>query len=211
MFLSLGDSVCTSTTIPLPMMASTESLRALERNAGIWCLLKHNWRQLLNFVPGLSIFNTDNELYALRFLRLLYRMCLHVGLILLCALGNLHVSWTIWKLYMYYYYYEQLDTAVLLAWFVGATCGGMFGCFISGYSKILIYVRKSQKCQSKLQSFSFNYSFLVSVHHSCGTHSSERLFCIPRNVFVRFIADWASLIRTFLWVDIDCADNAHCR
>lgn len=58
MFMSLGDSVCTSTTIPLPMMASTESLRALERNAGIWCLLKHNWRQLLNFVPGLSIFNT---------------------------------------------------------------------------------------------------------------------------------------------------------
>lgn len=43
-----------SSTIPLPMMTSTESLRnsGLERNTGIWYLLKHNWRQLTSLVPG---------------------------------------------------------------------------------------------------------------------------------------------------------------
>lgn len=43
-----------TSTIPIPMMTSTESLRAngLERNTGIWYLLKHNWRQLTSLVPG---------------------------------------------------------------------------------------------------------------------------------------------------------------
>lgn len=43
-----------STTIPLPVMTSTESLRAsgMERNKGIWYLLKHNWRQLTSLAPG---------------------------------------------------------------------------------------------------------------------------------------------------------------
>lgn len=43
-----------SSTIPVPMMTSTESLRAsgMERNKGIWYLLKHNWRQLTSLAPG---------------------------------------------------------------------------------------------------------------------------------------------------------------
>lgn len=55
MFSSLETNPLGSTsTIPLPMMTSTESLRAngLERNTGIWYLLKHNWRQLTSLVPG---------------------------------------------------------------------------------------------------------------------------------------------------------------
>lgn len=65
-----------------------------------------------------------------------------VGLILLCALGNLHVSWTIWKLYMYFYDYQQLETEILLVWYIGAAAGGLFGTILnSSCSKILIYVR----------------------------------------------------------------------
>lgn len=43
-----------STTIPMPMMTSTESLRAngMERNKGSWYLFKHNWRQLTSLTPG---------------------------------------------------------------------------------------------------------------------------------------------------------------
>lgn len=46
-----------SSTIPMPVMTSTESLRAngIERNMGIWYLFKHNWRQLTSLVPGKSI------------------------------------------------------------------------------------------------------------------------------------------------------------
>lgn len=58
MFIKLDDKevnrLGSSSTIPLPMMTSTESLRnsGLERNTGIWYLLKHNWRQLTSLVPG---------------------------------------------------------------------------------------------------------------------------------------------------------------
>lgn len=43
-----------TSTIPVPVMTSTESLRAngLERNTSIWYLLKHNWRQLTSLTPG---------------------------------------------------------------------------------------------------------------------------------------------------------------
>lgn len=66
-------------------------------------------------------------------------MCL--GLMLLCAVGNLHVSWTIWRLYLSFDY-QNVETHVLLAWFVGAAGGAMFGAFLNtNWSKILIYVR----------------------------------------------------------------------
>lgn len=58
MFMSLEikeeNPLGSTSTIPLPMMTSTESLRAsgLERNTCIWYLLKHNWRQLTSLVPG---------------------------------------------------------------------------------------------------------------------------------------------------------------
>lgn len=48
-----------TSTIPLPMMASTESLRvnSFERNTGNWYLFKHNWRQLTSLVPGKHAIN----------------------------------------------------------------------------------------------------------------------------------------------------------
>ncbi|XP_031638569.1 uncharacterized protein LOC116350778 isoform X2 [Contarinia nasturtii] len=46
-----------TTTIPLHVMSSTESLRVngLERNTSIWYLFKHNWRQLTSLIPGAAV------------------------------------------------------------------------------------------------------------------------------------------------------------
>lgn len=66
---------------------------------------------------------------------------MNTGLILLCALGNLHVSWTIWQLLLYVFDYQNTETDVLIAWFVGAAGGGIFGAILNAsWSKILIYV-----------------------------------------------------------------------
>lgn len=63
-------------------------------------------------------------------------------MILLCALGNLHVSWTIWRLLFYIFDYQNEETDVLLGWFVGAAGGAIFGGILNArWSKILIYVR----------------------------------------------------------------------
>lgn len=52
-----------TSTIPVPVMTSTESLRAsgLERNTSFWYLLKHNWRQLTSLTPGEEQQQYDNN------------------------------------------------------------------------------------------------------------------------------------------------------
>lgn len=66
------------------------------------------------------------------------------GLVLLFALGNLHVSWTIWQMLLYVFDNEAaelVETSVLICWFVGVVGGAIFGAFLnSSWSKILIYV-----------------------------------------------------------------------
>lgn len=58
MLLSLQEAeriaLGSTSTIPLQVMTSTESLRVngFERNTGLWYLLKHNWRQFTSLVPG---------------------------------------------------------------------------------------------------------------------------------------------------------------
>lgn len=62
---------------------------------------------------------------------------------MLCALGNLHVSWTIWQLLLYVFDYQNTtDTDALIGWFLGAAGGGVLGAILNAsWSKILIYVR----------------------------------------------------------------------
>lgn len=41
-----------TSTIPMQVISSHESLRGNERNTQIWYLFKHNWRQLTTLIPG---------------------------------------------------------------------------------------------------------------------------------------------------------------
>lgn len=68
---------------------------------------------------------------------------MYPGLILLCALGNLHVSWTIWTIYLHVFDYQNVETDVLLSWFFGVAGGAILGTSLNASrSKILIYVRE---------------------------------------------------------------------
>lgn len=60
---------------------------------------------------------------------------------LLCATGNLHVSWTVWQLLLYVFDYQNTETDTLIAWFAGVAGGGLLGALLNAsWSKILIYV-----------------------------------------------------------------------
>lgn len=73
-----------------------------------------------------------------------------IGLLLLCATGNLHVSWTIWKLLLYFFDHENTETDILIAWFIGAAGGALLGALLNAnWSKILIYVSKSSVTEER--------------------------------------------------------------
>lgn len=118
---------------------------------------------------------------------------MYLGLVLLCALGNLHVSWTIWRLYLYVFDYQNVETHVLLAWFVGVAGGAMFGAFLNtSWSKILIYVRSMRardalffpRRNAILCPLTFRLNFMMfSVFDCCGADSSEHVFCAPPSIF----------------------------
>lgn len=70
-----------------------------------------------------------------------------IGLLLLCATGNLHVSWTIWQLLLYFFDHENTETDILIAWFIGAAGGALLGALLNAnWSKILIYVSRKKPC-----------------------------------------------------------------
>lgn len=99
MFISLKtipepNPLGSSSTIPVPVMTSTESLRAngLERNTGIWYLLKHNWRQLTSLTPGKhSNHNNKCSIISNQTFYIAY-VCMYVCMNMSCIL--LHISYT---------------------------------------------------------------------------------------------------------------------
>lgn len=90
-----------------------------------------------------------------------------IGLLLLCATGNLHVSWTIWQLLAYVFDYENTETGVLIAWFIGVAGGALLGALLNAnWSKILIYVSNDKKTSVMMTLRACGF-FSIAVALSC--------------------------------------------
>lgn len=111
----------------------------------------------------------SEEILIFSIFHALYKYIIYIGLVLLCATGNLHTSWTIWQLLIYVFNYEHVDVNILTAWFIGVAGGSMFGALLNScWSKICIYVSMNKNVcvftfdDRKLFSVFF-FTFITSI------------------------------------------------
>lgn len=139
------------------------------------------------------------------------------ALLLLCASGSLHFSWTIQALILYVYKYQDVQRDVLLAWFFGAAFGVIFGAWINKkFSKLTTYVSDWEKVSGSCAEFltvfyhfSSTPQYFVAVNIAC---VSVLFICSPQSEydFLFFGRAFSGILYgiTLLTLVLHTADNA---
>lgn len=140
------------------------------------------------------------------------------GLMLLCATGNLHTSWTVWQLLLYVYGFEEVKINIILAWFVGVAGGMMLGALLnSNWSKICIYVSSLAIYVSIFHVFPKNnlhidyHCILYVVFTGCGFTSCQHNICRASNVHIQHAVDWSSYGWHFIRLHVNYVAATHSR
>lgn len=106
----------------------------------------------------------------------------------MCATGNLHISWTIWQLLLYFFDHGNAGKDVLIAWFIGAAGGALLGALLNAnWSKILIYVSRKNGPHRVLE-LSFP-SFLFKSTYFMGVFVTEERTMRKRNNLAADVAN----------------------